>query len=56
MYDLISVYRSLNEQQRKEIQLEEDPVIEQEKLEQFKNEVDQANNRRIAEEKKYEGM
>lgn len=55
MYDLIAMYRNLTDEQRQELKLNnQDNIIEQEKLELMKEQVEEANQRRIREEKRYE--
>jgi hypothetical protein len=55
MYDMIEQYKALSDKQRQELKLNQtDNVIEQERLELMKLEVEKANKRRLEEEKHFE--
>lgn len=55
-YQYINAYKNLSEEQKKEIKIEnQDQILSQEMLEKMEKEVQQANDRRLQEERKYEG-
>jgi hypothetical protein len=57
MIEAIGLYKGMSEKQIQELKLNDrDNVIEQEKLDELKKEVEEANQRRMMMEKQFEGI